>query len=268
MSLFNMPNNRYRPPFPSKSSNTNLPDPRKRAKLISPNVRYERNGLVSSFPVSLSKQALTQHNANTPLLSLPPEIRNIIFKEVLGHRAIHIYALPGIETLDHPAGYPINSNEFALTHVCRQIYADTALLPYSLNTFVFTCRVDRDRWVSRRCFAHLSAITTIEIRNAWLCDAINGTNQGGCFTGCWEEEKSVCDRLSGGWEENDACVAAAQLMPFSLVFRGLERILVGREERTVVGYLAEEAGCRDWKEYVLMREREGVEVLEVESAVP
>jgi hypothetical protein len=179
-----MPNNRYRPPFPSKSSNTNLPDPRKRVKLISPNVRYERNGLVSSFPVSLSKQALTQHNANSPLLSLPPEIRNIIFKEVLGHRAIHIHALPGIETLDHPAGYPITENEFALTRVCRQIYADTALLPYSLNTFVFTCRVDRDRWVSRRCFAHLSASTTIEIRNAWLCDAINGTNQGGCFKGC------------------------------------------------------------------------------------
>jgi hypothetical protein len=28
------------------------------------------------------------------------------------------------------------------------------------------------------------------------------------------------------------------------------------------------SGCGDWKEYVLMREREGVEVLEVESAVP
>jgi hypothetical protein len=104
------------------------------------------------FPVPKELRTITQYNTGTSLLRLSTELRNTMFQVVLGHYAIHIYAKPGIETREHPCGYPWTHNELALLRESRQIYAETALLPYSVNVFAFVCRVDWDRWVSRRTF--------------------------------------------------------------------------------------------------------------------
>jgi len=70
----------------------------------------------------------------SPLLRLPPELRNMIFALALDHGTIR----PKIgKTWLEPKlkNYPIRER-FGLLFTCRQIYAETALLPYKLNTFV------------------------------------------------------------------------------------------------------------------------------------
>jgi hypothetical protein len=96
-----------------------------------------------------------------------------------------------------------------------------------------------------------------------LYDAINSTAMGGCSNGFhvagWE---GACDR-----KHLEAIVPAAQLMSFSLVFPNLKMFMViDRVFRLNV--LSKVTECKDWVEYVKMRERDGVEVVEVESAVP
>jgi hypothetical protein len=81
-----------------------------------------------------------KRNQNSPLLCLPPEIRNRIWE----------FALCGNDIRQVNCGRRSNVflpkpserlNTFALLRVCRQIYAETALLPFSGNTFsVVACR--------------------------------------------------------------------------------------------------------------------------------
>lgn len=97
-----------------------------------------------------------QHNSTTsPLLHLPSEIRNRIFKLVFSlperpcvrflgdeHQAI---AVPGQSESVHFGGYlhltqPFHpwgtrSLHLQVLRVCRQIYAEAALLPYASNKF-------------------------------------------------------------------------------------------------------------------------------------
>jgi hypothetical protein len=54
--------------------------------------------------------------------------------------------------LDDPDRQDGITDALALLRVCRQIYAETAVLPYALNSFVATCRVDRDYFAAVRNF--------------------------------------------------------------------------------------------------------------------
>ncbi|KAI4604737.1 hypothetical protein J4E83_010978 [Alternaria metachromatica] len=70
---------------------------------------------------------ITYLNVTTsPLLLLPAEIRNMIFALALDHQDILILN----ERIYNEIRSPVN-----LLHVCRQIHAETALLPYKLNFF-------------------------------------------------------------------------------------------------------------------------------------
>ncbi|KAI4647679.1 hypothetical protein J4E93_004089 [Alternaria ventricosa] len=70
---------------------------------------------------------ITYLNATTsPLLLLPAEIRNIIFALALDHQDIIIVR----GRMYNKVRSPVN-----LLRVCRQIHAETALLPYELNFF-------------------------------------------------------------------------------------------------------------------------------------
>ena len=73
----------------------------------------------------LTSDNSSQRDATSPLLRLPAELRNHIFALALAHGEI---------TWDQGA-WP--KNVANLLFVCRQTYAETALLPYSLNSFVF-----------------------------------------------------------------------------------------------------------------------------------
>ncbi|KAH7399514.1 hypothetical protein BKA66DRAFT_565585 [Pyrenochaeta sp. MPI-SDFR-AT-0127] len=72
-----------------------------------------------------------QNQRESPLLRLPPEIRNQIFEIVLGGR---VFELEG-PSCENPNFVERSQHVLALLAVCRQIYAETSLLPFKLNTF-------------------------------------------------------------------------------------------------------------------------------------
>jgi len=91
-----------------------------------------------------------KHNgSHSPLLRLPAEIRNRVFQyalagelirpkltdEILVARDTYCPAYMGKEL--HPSIYAPPSHRFSLLCVCRQVYAETAMLPYTLSTFTF-----------------------------------------------------------------------------------------------------------------------------------
>jgi hypothetical protein len=82
----------------------------------------------------LTTRYSVRSNQKSPLLRLPPEIRTRIWEYALGgryflqhflHRGTQRFSsLPSTQT-----------NACALLQVCRQIYAETALIPIVINTF-------------------------------------------------------------------------------------------------------------------------------------
>ncbi|RYN33813.1 hypothetical protein AA0112_g5632 [Alternaria arborescens] len=75
---------------------------------------------------------ITPRNSDiSPLLRLPGEIRNEVYQYVLNEGAYHF--------MDDDL-WPMTECEerFALLRVCREIYNETRLLPFSLNTFSFS----------------------------------------------------------------------------------------------------------------------------------
>ncbi|KAI4613396.1 uncharacterized protein J4E87_009863 [Alternaria ethzedia] len=85
---------------------------------------------------------ITQHNATaSPLLRLPAEIRNMIFAYALNHGDIELKVIPRIINEPSRKGCWKHRNwagpfNISLLYACRQIYFETALLPYELNIFV------------------------------------------------------------------------------------------------------------------------------------
>jgi hypothetical protein len=79
-------------------------------------------------------------NQDTLLLRLPAEIRNRIWQFALGGKLIR----PQYTT--RRSNYPKlmlqpceRKNAFSLLRTCRQIYAETAVLPFTINRFSMTC---------------------------------------------------------------------------------------------------------------------------------
>lgn len=74
-------------------------------------------------------------NQKSLLLLLPPEIRNHIWKFVLGGKVVRIsHGFSGKVKL---SASPVDQIGVPLLRVCRQIYAEAAYIPLSLNTFSF-----------------------------------------------------------------------------------------------------------------------------------
>ncbi len=69
---------------------------------------------------------------NSPLLRLPVEIREMIWEYTLSCSPIRPWS-----NQFSPSPQPSPTDKFPLLRVCRQIYAETAALPYTLNTVSF-----------------------------------------------------------------------------------------------------------------------------------
>jgi hypothetical protein len=187
----------------------------------------------------------------------------MIFQDVLGGFEIVMLG-DTAEIYDPDPNQPGEIRDaFALLRVCRQTYSGTAVLPYALNSFVAMCRLERDSFAAALNFGQLDAIQTMEVRNPYLIDSINSAGFGGCSAS--ESCTSGCRvfMAAEGYQHRSVSMA----MPFLLVFPNLRKICVGGEsignDVAKLGELAQRAGLVDWKEYVLMREREGVEVVEI-----
>jgi hypothetical protein len=109
-----------------------------------------------------------KRNQDSQLLSLPPEIRNRIWAYALGgHDFRQIHCLRSRYVL-RPRPRE-RSNIFALLRVSRQIYAETALLPYNVNTFAVEDLSSNDvlkagKSANRLKKYQLGQITELEIR--------------------------------------------------------------------------------------------------------
>jgi hypothetical protein len=121
-----------------------------------------------------------QLNANSPLLRLPAEIRNNIWAYACGGNKVMLPArwnttMKGgavdlIRTADGTlTTFSFHSTTrkpaaFHLPEVCRQIYAETALISYKTNTFVCTeVVVSRRHPMARLMAAHRRAIKSLEL---------------------------------------------------------------------------------------------------------
>ncbi|KAF2035771.1 hypothetical protein EK21DRAFT_106615 [Setomelanomma holmii] len=105
----------------------------------------------------------TDNQQASPFLSLPPELRNIIYRYIL-----HIGELRILKILDSitiliqtDSSDPTPSNPpahlLAITAINRQIHSETHLLPFQLNTF-------SSQWQS--CFFKFSSSLTSQQRSA------------------------------------------------------------------------------------------------------
>ncbi|KAL1795152.1 hypothetical protein ACET3X_006968 [Alternaria dauci] len=91
-----------------------------------------RNGLLNVAPKGDEKE-LTKQNRASPLLQLPPEIRNAIWKLVLGGK---VYMT---ELAEFYPPWTKSKNAMALLRTCRQVYAEAASMPLTLTTFTTVC---------------------------------------------------------------------------------------------------------------------------------
>lgn len=80
-----------------------------------------------------SAYSTDRNTATSPLLLLPPEVRNLVYRLVFaGLRYTYSYDIDGqvyVQLL------PRTVHPLALLRVCRQTYAEAALVPISLTTF-------------------------------------------------------------------------------------------------------------------------------------
>jgi hypothetical protein len=100
---------------------------------------------------------------SSPLLHLPGEIRNSIYEYVLQEDAPYRLATAMIlEDLRKVSLFPVVPHRLALLRTCRQLYLETALLPFQLNIFAFRSRTFRDFVSSQLTRAQRHAIRGIE----------------------------------------------------------------------------------------------------------
>ena len=80
-----------------------------------------------------------RNQKSSPFLRLPPELRNKIYEYAIGGHVIKLFEStkkPHYNMLSQADGhYTALANPAVLSKTCRQLHRETALLPYSLNTF-------------------------------------------------------------------------------------------------------------------------------------
>lgn len=109
---------------------------------------------------------------NSPLLQLPGEIRNMIFKYAVlsddGWIAL-IFNRHNFISRSGPSTQACkdqtSSIAMRLPLVCRQIYSETATLFYSVNCFAFESDDMMLKWLAKRLLAQREAIRTLMLHS-------------------------------------------------------------------------------------------------------
>jgi hypothetical protein len=118
---------------------------------------------------------LERNARESPLLRLPAELRNRIYDLVLYEGdynfASHFYIKDDQDQDDflNFEGFKVDPkvpNRLGLIRTCRQLYAETVLLPFSLNTFVFRTHAMQYFFDSKTTMAQSRAIRAIELHLA------------------------------------------------------------------------------------------------------
>ncbi|KAL5398192.1 hypothetical protein PMIN06_002992 [Paraphaeosphaeria minitans] len=114
-----------------------------------------------------------RNSTQSPLLRLPPEIRNKIWKYTVGGLEINIGEVGTVFPMKLSyATRPIGANknlinrprvEFHLHRVSRQTYFEVAPFIYTMNTFSFNFVSIVDRWVKCRALGQIQLVTSVNI---------------------------------------------------------------------------------------------------------
>ncbi|KAJ4296249.1 beta transducin [Kalmusia sp. IMI 367209] len=146
-------------------------------------VKKRKDGLLNTSISRKSKHLLefAQRNSVTsPLLRLPPEIRNKIWEYALGGFQIDVRKTGGrkkavkLVYTTRPVGtcYPLSKDyikpTFHLHEVCRQMYFETSPLIYTLNTFGFSSVEAMDHWIKNRPTGQLRLVDSIDVPMDYL----------------------------------------------------------------------------------------------------
>ncbi|KAI4631502.1 uncharacterized protein J4E87_002207 [Alternaria ethzedia] len=124
-------------------------------------VRFHENGLLNvETKTGKYLQIARQNQRNSPLLRLPAEIRHLIFGYVLGGKT---FVIDHYVNQDIAKNRTLLKNALALLVVCRQVFAESALLPFSSNTFSALHPQTLNMWIRDLPppFAH--AITSVRL---------------------------------------------------------------------------------------------------------
>lgn len=141
---------------------------------------------MKALVLMLTCTSIQTNATQSPLLRLPPEIRNIIWGFATGYQSIDTRYINHHVPMDRTNGtmgrsestgttresnadtahIPLRDatnkspSAFHLPEVCRQIYAETATMSYALNTFLVD--ILQDTWVTSLLPAQREAIMQIE----------------------------------------------------------------------------------------------------------
>ncbi|OCL15142.1 hypothetical protein AOQ84DRAFT_358288 [Glonium stellatum] len=143
-------------------------------------IKLHRNRLLnlSTDPTDSRMIIATSNSLNSPLLRLPAELRNQIFVYAIGGQRIlisivgnpysetvlHTYKHPDVRPLAGARPYTSSGEIFVpISRTSRQIYNETALLPYKLNEFEFSSSRVMQRWMEERLPVQKRSISCIYI---------------------------------------------------------------------------------------------------------
>lgn len=104
-----------------------------------------------------------QKSTASPLLSLPAELRNIIWSNVLGDHIFDIKCSVRIPWGLSVANTTTSPHSLALLRTCRQIHAETRLLPFTINTFQFKSEDAFKPWLAKFDSAQKAAIQHVRL---------------------------------------------------------------------------------------------------------
>ncbi|KAI4647830.1 hypothetical protein J4E93_004241 [Alternaria ventricosa] len=121
------------------------------------------DGMLDATPPTTDVMAITQQNSvSSPLLRLPAEVRNKIFVYV--NNGLHVFMRAGpcdratitIKNGTHEGASSVYP-PFLFQHTCRQVYNETALLPFSTNEYWYYT------------ISSLNACKPLFLRPQWEC---------------------------------------------------------------------------------------------------
>jgi len=103
-----------------------------------------------------------QRNAeDSALLRLPPEIRQRIWTYVVQAQIVHIGCWDPLDRNDN--------TEQSMIRVCRQVHAETCLLPYAVHCFRLYEDLWLKEWITRRLPEQTAAVQRVEL---WCDDCL------------------------------------------------------------------------------------------------
>ncbi|KAF1997467.1 hypothetical protein P154DRAFT_280843 [Amniculicola lignicola CBS 123094] len=185
-----------------------------------------KTGLFGVEPQGSVLRVSQNSSLKSPLLRLPAEIRNAIFKYALTRNSpFRVGKATDLRLESRFLGGSVSNKKrdcLSLLSVCRQTYAETALLPFRANSFSFGSSHLLRGWIHAQPVAHRKAVANLELKLHYLdwrvsshswnkCPALEGLQQVDVhftrdrflplsyYANCSDEAKMLCEQNVHRW---------------------------------------------------------------------